>query len=600
MKRLSHYVKPNESSKQPRCFVYLDTEARSEVTNRGQVQTWRCAVTAHDCRDHHKNQPREREWQEHETPEGLWEWITKRAIKGRRCVLVAHNLGYDLRISQAFTILPKLGWDCDQIRLDRGQAFARFRNAGRTITMVDSISWVGASLWQLGEIIGRPKPALPYEDDPDWRWLERCRQDVEILAEVWQILMRWIEEGDLGNWHPTGAGQAWAAWRHRFYNERVLVHGDPEATEAERASVYAGRTEAWKHGALPSGPWWEFDYASAYAQICADIDLPTKLCFKVARFKPGVYERAVAHRRVLAWCDVETTAPILPYRDAQGIVWPTGSFTGWYWDNEVALAKSAGATVHPRYGYVYKARPALRDFAEWLLAFQNPANALRGPIERLAAKHWGRAIVGRFGASYAQWEHWGEALGGRVGLCRLVDMETGVRTKVMHLGTTAMIQGDIEDGPDAFPAIMAYVMAEGRCRLWRAMVAAGPENTAHVDTDGLVVNDAGRARLEAAAIEGLRLKGGYETLTVLGPRQIIGDRLVKASGVPRGSYETSPGIVTGEVWRSLTASLNAGETDRVIVRRRQWKLRGRDLRRHHLPDHATSALRVTRGERHSL
>ena len=36
----------------------------------------------------------------------LWEWIDQRCQKRARTVLVAHNLAYDLRISDAFGWLP--------------------------------------------------------------------------------------------------------------------------------------------------------------------------------------------------------------------------------------------------------------------------------------------------------------------------------------------------------------------------------------------------------------------------------------------------------------------------------------------------------------
>lgn len=87
-------------------------------------------------------------------------------------------------------------------------------------------------------------------------------------------LLSYIGENDLGNWQPTGSGMAYATWRHKYLDHKVLVHDDADALTAERTAMHTGRAEAWRHGRVTGGPWTEIDMCNAYCRIGAECDLP--------------------------------------------------------------------------------------------------------------------------------------------------------------------------------------------------------------------------------------------------------------------------------------------------------------------------------------
>src|SRR6185369_10487601 len=165
------------------------------------------AVAAHDRRRHDQDSWAERTYGDFHSPLELWSWVDARTQARARTVCVAHNLAYDLRLTHALTVLPALGWTLKAIRLDRGQAWCTWRRDGRTLVMIDSMSWVPVALDKLGELVGIAKLPLPGWDDSEAAWEARCRRDVEILAAVMRRLMEWVREDDLGNFKPTGAGQ---------------------------------------------------------------------------------------------------------------------------------------------------------------------------------------------------------------------------------------------------------------------------------------------------------------------------------------------------------------------------------------------------------
>lgn len=581
-----HYVRPNETTKQPRRWVWLDTEAKEVPTARGWRQDWLIAVTAFDDRDKKHRTPKETEWQTHRDPLALWEWVSARTSKRARTILVAHNLAYDLRIAGAMVHLPALGWTLEGIRLDRGQAWARWRREGATLAMVDSMAWLPTGLAKIGDLLEHPKPPLPTEADDMATWEHRCREDVAIMREAMVRILEWLERSDLGVWQPTGAGMAWAAWRHRFMSHRVLVHFDPATKAAEREAGWTGRCEAWRWGTLPRGRWTEWDLEMAYCHVAADCEVPIRLQWHAGRITADKLRKVWAKQGVMARVEVTTDRPLVPaYIDGR-ICWPTGTFETTLWDPELRMLDDYGASWRPLEAWGYLKAPVLQEWARWVMQLARGDGDGTDPIVRMVAKLWTRALIGRFGLRYSRWTKAGEAPTTDVQLIPGTNLDTGDTYRLLQVGTALYWEDQPQDGENAVPSIMAWVMSEARRRLWVCMDLAGFENVAYVDTDSLIVNGAGSQRLAAALERGwalsLRPKGSWARIRVLGPRQLVlGDEL-RAAGVPKDATPMAGDRWQAQVWRSLAESIKRGDPTGVHVDKRTVRLRGTDRRRLHL------------------
>ena len=457
---------------------------------------------------------------------------------------------------------------------------------------VDALSWCPQSLATLGQTVGIPKLDLPARDDSDEAWFRRCERDVEILAEVWRRLMWWVRSDDLGNWKPTGAGQAWAAFRHRFISHPLLVHEDDDARDAERLAAHTGRCEAWRHGDLGAGPWYEWDAICAYANIGATHDVPTKLRGELHRPTLADVHRVACSSAVLVECDVVTECPTLAVRTDDGIVWPVGQFSTVAWENELSVALANGATVTVRRAWAYRRAPALQAFCKWVLWLTHPDNRDVDPVVAVAAKHWSRALIGRTAATWPKWETWGSSPVFDVALGRFADASTGERGRFLQVGNQLLRSTAERENPDALVAIMSWVMAQARVDLWGAMTIAGLDRVAYVDTDSLIVDPVGHRRLVSAAVPGLRVKSVWHGLRVLGPRQIVTQGLLRAAGIPKGARTAGDDEWEGDVWDGLGTSLASGVVDEVHVTRRTFRLAGVDRRRQHVDGGLTEAVRL--------
>ena len=564
----AHYVGHNAVTRIPRRFVYLDSEARNEQTPTQQVQTFRCAVTCAQILNERKRTWATERWAEHMSTEHLWNSIDAFAVKGKRTVVVAHKLDYDLRVTNAFAELLRLGWTLEQIRVGDKGTWCTWKESGRTLVCIDSLSWIAKPLHEIGKLVGIHKLDLPDWEDSDEAWLARCRRDVEILAEAYRRLLDWIRADDLGNWKPTGAGQSWAAYRHKHMQFRLLVHENSEAREAERTSAYTGRCEAWRHGKLTGGPFTEWDYSTAYARIGVDCKVPVRLLGELVGDDLGKLSTLARGRTALVECTVSTDSPRVPTKAHGGITWPVGTFQSTLWLNEVELAQAGGAQVVPHRAWLYSCKPALKSFCEWCLSVIDERNTDVDPIVRAAVKHWSRSLIGRFSARWSTWEEWGVMPWSDVALGTLVDHSADEVAKYLHVGLRMLKQTAEEDSPDAVPSIMAWIMAEARCRLWRAAEVAGLHNVAYLDTDSLIVDRNGHERLSEAALAGFRVKGQWNTLQVLGPRQIVTQGRLRVAGVRSDAVKIGADEWESDAWQSFGQSLASRGADRVVITRR--------------------------------
>jgi len=570
---------PNHASRIPRTHIVLDSEAIVTPDATGETHTFRCAVTSCDKMSRKTNDWLPPEYQEHNTSQGVWEWITDRAKPRERTVVVAHNAGYDLRITEAFSYLPQLGWTLGMFSLAPGATWTSWKRDSATLSCVDSLSWFPTTLQNIGKLLGMDKPTLPGVDDDPAVWLKRCRADVAILRRAWLDAIQWLRDEDCGNFKPTGAGMAFAAFRHKHLTHNIVTHNDNDLLNLERRAAWTGRAEPWRFGSQSDGPFYEWDYTCAYATIAAECNVPTQYLGPIDDIRPGWEPVASDRRAILCQVDVSTETPLVPCEKDGRIFWPVGQFSTVLWDHELRLLSEHGEHFQVSKAWTYRTAPALKQWAEWVLALVSGRTEVTTPIARIMAKHWCRSLIGRFGSRFPTWETYGVARNATPSLSGLIDSDTGETAQLLEVGGAAWKSAGVTDHPMACPQIMSWIMAESRVRLWHAIETAGRENVVYVDTDSLITTPRGSNRLECGGIPGLRKKAEYRTLDIHGTRRLIQNQQLKAAGIPRGAIRLGQNTWSAQSWNSLAVSLGSGQTGSVRVSDRSLTLRDKDARR---------------------
>jgi hypothetical protein len=594
--RQTHWLKVQGSLRYPRWIVTLDCEARIEYENTRQHHRLRCAVACFDRIDSETGEVEKTEWIETDDAAELWRWITERTKADRRTVVFAHNLGYDLMVTGALEQLPALGWQARHFSLDSYRCWARYMKGRRGLALVDTWSFYPSSLERIAGMLNLRKLALPAQDAPEEQWVARCRRDVEITRQMVLELLGYLERNELGGFKLTGPAQASAAFRHHFLREKdLLVHDHSAAIDAERAAASTGRVEAWRHG-RQKGWIYEWDYRMAYAHLARRAQLPVKLLgFKldlssddVARFRD--------HYELLCEVDVETEVPVIPTRTDNGILWPVGKFSSTCWDVELQLLESEGGSYHVRKAWIYKRAPALKEWADWIIGRLDGPKREESQLQQLMLKAWSRSLIGRFGLRYPNLEQIGTADNYEISIVPQLYGDSDELRNEIQIGRELFVQHGAVEGKDSMPALMSYVMAMGRVELWLAMRLAGLENVAYVDTDSLLVNAEGHARLlklaDASPSYNLRYVKRHSKVDVLGPRRLLLNGRPKIAGLPSSAIRVGADSWKVEMWESPRGAISRGRAAELVVSVHTFTLRSPDHRRRHLRAGRTGPYRI--------
>lgn len=590
--RVAHWLPANEANRFPRRIVTFDTESRVQFTKTRERHRFRLAVASADVIDKATRQPKSTSWCETHDPAELWQFIDGFTRTNARTVVFAHNLGFDMRMSDALRVLPELDWQLQAMSIDSYRCWARFKRGTRGLSLVDTSSFYPVPLAKIAHALGMRKLALPKPDAPDEQWMSRCRHDVEITRAAALRLLDWLELNDMGSFRLTGPAQADAAYRHKFMpRKQMLVHDHSPAIDAERKSSYTGRAEALRHG-RQRGYLYEWDYRLAYAHLVRRLPVPTRFVGHTYNLTPERLVEVTRNYAVLADVDVTTDVPTVPTNHDGRILWPVGTFSSTLWDRELQLLELEGGSWTCRQAWLYERAPVLRSWAEWIVDELDGERPTSDALQQIMLKSWSRSLIGRFGLRYPTLETIAEAPHDDIAYLPYYDADSGETRYTLQIGRQVMEQNGAEEGRNSMPAVMAYVMSASRVQLWATMRAAGLENVAYVDTDSILVDQVGHERLQSrlgdGRVDGLRFKRRMRGVEILGPRQVIAGRETKVSGLSKDAVRKGPRKWEAVYWESARSAIARGRSDEVIVELRKFTIKSEDHRRRHLANGRTA------------
>lgn len=583
--RTSHWISRNKQERMPSRMIVFDTESINRDSDSGQVQEWRCGAVVRWRTDLKSGDRAERAV--FDDAMAMWQYIAEYCVKDRRTVVWAHNLSYDIRISKVFTILPLLGFRLEWCNLDRNVSSMTWRSDRGSLVFADTWTWIPLKLATVAEYAGTKKWTMPRQDSSNDKWQEYCAQDAEILYLIVKDLTGFIRSAALGNWQPTGAGMAYTTWRHKFMTHKVLVHDDMEAITAERCAMHCGRAEAWKHGSIIDQDWIEVDFRNAYLVIAAETQLPRKIHMRHGRITIAQFRSLNERFAVLCKADIETTVPSIPYYTGKRTLWPTGKFSGWYWDCEIDMAMRYGAKVSITDSYCYIRAPILANWAMWVMQNLRNNDDNLSPAVLTYLKHSSRALIGRLSLRTPTWEAFGSNPEGHTGITHVVIPGSNLTTRMMHVGNDTFIETARHESRDSLPQITGYIMAECRTRLFDAMNMAGLENIAHVDTDSILLNRNGLSNLRNGYGGNFdyywQIKGAFKRLEIWGPRAYYRDRSRVFAGIPKNAIQIAPGRFAGEKWSTISTDMEDSSAQVVTVKPASYSVQKLDPRRDDAP-----------------
>jgi|SRR5579863_1133423 len=407
--------------------------------------------------------------------------------------------------------------------------------------------------------------------------VERCKADPNALARPILELMDWWDREGLGRWSVTGAALGWTSYRSTLRPKQVVIDHDPEMIAFERRAVSGGRRDVALIGTPGAPQYAEMDFTGAYPTIAAECPLPCAYGGKidVAHLDPKHFHNPSVG--IIAEVTIETREARWPCRIDGKVYYPVGRFRTVLAGPDLAEAWDKHVITEVHEAHWYRMSRHMGPWGTWVKGLIAAAVGSIPESVRRAAKHWSRAVIGKFAQRGWTTTPWvGPPCDG------WVIEETpilGKQHRVVTVGLDGVYYRSEADqrGDHERPAVLAFVEAHVRTRL--SSLISSPYRHAIVqwDTDGLIVS---LPRLSALALERgyvrsqygrpvadvdsliehwceqsyplvIRQKTVMDHMVLYGPQHVVADTMVKLAGVPRGAVLVRPGVYRADVRTGL-------------------------------------------------
>lgn len=402
---------------------------------------------------------------------------------------------------------------------------------------------------------------------------EAASVDTAVLAGGVLDLMNWWDRQSLGRWSVTGAALGWRAYRATLKPKAVVIDHDPVIVGFERRAIYGGRRDVAVIGSPGAPSYAELDFEAAYPTIAAHCLLPCSYGgqLPVERFDPALYHNSSVG--LIAEVTVATDEPRWPARIDEKVFYPIGVFRTVLAGPDLADAWDAGVITQVHQVHWYRMSRHLAPWGAWVRRLMTaPAEVLPEAVRR-AAKHWSRAVIGKFAQRGWSTRPWvGPPCDGWV-----IEQTPflGKTHQIVTIGLNGVYYLSEADqrGDHERPAVLAFVEAHVRSRLSRLLGGRYSHAVVQWDTDGMIVS---LPRLyEQAVARGYRINRGgtfvadldrllkvwsdacwplnvrcktiMNRMVLYGPQHVVSDALTKLAGIPAGAVEVRPGVYVGEV-----------------------------------------------------
>ena len=567
--RHAHQLRVCESSSIPRAHFFFDTETTSRPGPYGESVHllhlgWCCRVRLSDTKS-----KRSETWFQFDDAGAHWQWILAHLLSGRKNVVCAHNLIYDFAVTQGFRFLTADGWRLQSLAAKGLMLMMKWRKDKTTILCLDSGNFFREPLAAIGVKLGTPKLVCDVWSANDDDLSAYCHRDVEILRDAMLRFYDFVSDNDAGRLAVSVSGQAMNDFTHSRMQHAVMIHDREDVIRLERHAYKGGRCECLRVGVFDDGPYYKLDVNSMYPAVMRDEAFPVAVDRRYDNLSARGLQALVRSASVIAVVDVRTDEPVYGVKSNRGLIFPRGEFRTVLTTPELRYALDHKHIRHCVRAVSYRSRALFTAYVTYWyrkrLEYRKAGKRLEEEITKLMLN----SLYGKFGQKLDVWEP-------VVGTPAPGDyIEEGFDSDSERYVTFRSIAGRFEklmgetESFNAFPAIAAHVAAFARMRLWELRVLAGYGTVFYLDTDSLIVSQAGidglRGNMDDDELGKLKIEQIAARLDLRTPKDYAADDVRHLKGIKANAKEVSPGVYEQTIFPRLNMLLRRKEVNEYIT-----------------------------------
>lgn len=548
----------NKGNEIPRRVIFFDTETKDKKINATDREAvfnigWACYWDS--LRD-------TEEWFYFETKKKFWDFVLSKTYEGSKLVLVAHNIAFDFRVLDGFTTLLTRGYSTNKVIFKGVMNIYQFSKRGRSILCLDNMNFFSGKLAKLGENVGLPKLDMKRDDLRIY-----CRRDVEIMLKAWRLLFAFLKDNDLGNFAPTIARQALNAFTHRFMKHGIYIHNSDKAVAAERESYHGGRVECFRLGKQDKRPYFMLDVVSMYPSMMYSNNYPTKLKKKLNKVtRPELTKLLLKGYGVIADVSIMPTAPAYAVKRDGKLLYPMGKFDAWLTTRELERALARDEIISIRSAFVYEMDNIFRDYVEFFFGKKDGYKKDGNESFAYLCKIYLNSLYGKFGQKIDLYEDIGTSK--EDGFFEYLDLDNDKHYSLRSINHVLQRRIGVQEGYDSFVAIPSHITADARLKLWEYIEKAGRDNVYYCDTDSLIVNDIGRARLKreiGSSLGQLEVQEQSDKLTLHGLKDYVFGSKRARKGIRDEAEQLDTTTFRQDKFEGLAGAIRNNRLNKVII-----------------------------------
>lgn len=575
--RKSHFLSHNSKCETPSWFVFVDVETNAIPIDDTKVKAEMFLGYACFFRRYNKRgkQYESEEWLRFTKPVEFFDKLESWIRAKTKVYIFAHNAQFEFQVLGVAGAMKDRSYSASLIIVDSPPFMVEYRRNNTTLLYTDTMNYFAVSLAELGKGIGFEKHQMPDKSAPKEAWDSYCRQDVEVMKYSVLKFIDFVKEHDLGNFQRTLASQAFTAYRHRFMTKPIHIHEDEEASNAERAAYYGGRVECFRLGTITESQYL-FDVNSMYPAVMRDNTFPYQLIGKIKDVYLDRISEMCSAFCVVAKTILKTQTPAYPLRADSKLIFPVGEFTTYLSTPEIIYAYQNGDIIQITEAFVYRRFPIFKSFINELYPLRLQYQSEGNKAFQYMVKIFMNSLYGKFGQNGRKWEN--VIPTSELDFDEWIEVDTRSNETHRFRKALGMVQSlcTNTESFNSFPAIAAHVTAYSRMLLWQYIQLAGRDNVYYCDTDSLLVNETGKARLSAVLddkeLGKLKLEKAMSSTTLNGPKDYVFEDKVKHKGIRAKAKEIAPNTYEQDKFWGLKTAWREGVSDMQVIERITKKL----------------------------
>jgi len=464
------------------------------------------------------------------------EYILSKVKPKTALYIFAHNVFFDLQVSDFFYWFTKWGWVLDFYYAKELTYILVIRKDKQTIKCLSTTNYFPYSLKKLGKLIGLEKIDVDFETTPRSDLIDYCKRDVEIIKAAVEYWIAFIDKHDLGNFTMTKASQAFTGYRHRFMDTNICLHKDEELAEKERKAYYGGRVECFEIGNIKGGPFVSLDINSMYPFVMNLFKYPIRYVDTLVYPDNDRVKEILTRRLCVAEVQLDTDVSAYAKRHNNKIIFPTGRFSTYLCSEGLKFALSRGHVKNIKWLLIYEGGQIFKDYVKYFYSLRLKYKKDKNQIMTQITKDLLNSLYGKFGQKKPLIDSTDDLTCDGYYREEIADLVTGQTEVITKLFNKRFIEWGSESAPTSFVAIAAHVTEYARFHLWKIINDIGIQRVLYCDTDSIKIRKKDLKYLtyeiDSAKLGALKIEDTFKTLEISGAKHYETEKERVVKGVP--------------------------------------------------------------------